>query len=430
MAGFYGGDTEQMRSQAQACELGAQRIHDMTSMISAAIDAVPWFGPDAVAMRALWHGTVKPGMIAKAEDIRAKGVELDQHATEQDRASGPTDLAGLIDVVGDILRDILPLPTSSGLPIGPHVLDNLRDGLGDLFRGGGSGEQEFYGGPGYGSRGQMFGEDRPVGTQFEWNPTIWDGPGFSRDGISIDPYGGLNYSAGTNVTTDDFGNTTGTFGARGSGELGITTDYDLPFGFGMDSTHRIGMEAYGEGGGTMGPDGFSGGARARSGLYAEQNVGITHDSGASAAMTTSGWVGADAHANAHSHATRNADGNVNGWTSGFDVGAFSGAQVTQKYELTSPGGWFTGSTSISEKAGAGAGLSSGYTVSTDEVSFSIGGHAAKVLGLGGSTSIGMNPNAIVDSFTPGDYNLDDALRDGGAFIGDLGDATSKYSPFW
>ena len=42
----------------------------------------------------------------------------------------------------------------------------------------------------------------------------------------------------------------------------------------------------------------------------------------------------------------------------------------------------------------------------------------------------MNPNAIVDSFTPGDYNLDDALRDGGAFIGDLGDATSKYSPFW
>lgn len=431
MAGFYGGDTDRMRAHGVACQQGSQRIHEITDTVSAFVDSVPWLGPDAIAFRALWHGAVKPGMIAKADDIRAKGEEIDQHAEEQDTTSSPTDGGGgILDTIRDFFEGLPSLPASPGWPLRPDVLENIKDALGDHFTGGGAtGPQEFYGGPGYGSRGQMYGQERPVGTQFEMNPGFWDGPGITRNGTTIDPYGGVNYSGGTNVTTDPYGNTTGTIGGRGSAEIGVNTHSDLPFGLGMDSTHRIGMESYLEGGGTVGPDGFSGGVRAGSGLYAEQKVGLTHESGASAGVTTSGWVGADAHANAHSHATRNADGNINGWTSGFDVGAFSGAQVTQKYEVTSPGGWFNASTSISEKAGAGAGLSAGYTVSTDSLSLSVGGDVAKGLGLGGSTTIGINPNAIVESISPGDYTMDDAVRDIGGGLRDAGGWIKDYSPF-
>lgn len=131
MAGFYGGDTEQMRAQAQACELGSQRINDVTDALGVVIDSVPWFGPDAIALRALWHGTVKPGMIAKAEDIRARGAELNQHATEQDTVSAPLGGPGFIDRIRDAFDDVLPWPMPRpGAPFTPDVLERLREGLG------------------------------------------------------------------------------------------------------------------------------------------------------------------------------------------------------------------------------------------------------------------------------------------------------------
>src|SRR5690625_7068149 len=83
MAGFYGGDTEQMRMHGAASQRGAQRIADITAAMGASIDSVLWQGPDAEAFRALWHSSVKPGMLARAEEVRATGQELDQHAEQQ-----------------------------------------------------------------------------------------------------------------------------------------------------------------------------------------------------------------------------------------------------------------------------------------------------------------------------------------------------------
>src|SRR5690625_2558872 len=86
MAGFYGGDTEQMRMHGAASQRGAQRIADITAAMGASIDSVLWQGPDAEAFRALWHSSVKPGMLARAKEVRATGQELDQHAEQQEQA--------------------------------------------------------------------------------------------------------------------------------------------------------------------------------------------------------------------------------------------------------------------------------------------------------------------------------------------------------
>lgn len=415
MSGFYGGDTEQMRAHAQACTLQARRLEELVEQLTATIGSVAWEGPDADAFRDRWQGEVAPQLDGRGAEMRARGDELERHAEEQDDASTQGGLLGLLqDLLDGPFPPLLPLPMPvPGVPLGPGILDQLQSWASG---GGATGPQGFYGDPGYGGRGDVFGQDRPVGEQFVVNPTAWDGREIETDNGWVDGYAGLNYSAGTNVTTDEYGNTTGTIGARGSAEAGVNTHAELPGGFAMDSGMRIGIESYAEAGGTVGPDGFSVGAGAGSGAYAEQTASVSHESGASAGMTQSYYVGAEAHANAYAHVTRNSEGEVNGWTSGFDASAFAGAEVTQTFSATSPGGWFSAETSISEQAGAGVGLGAGNTISTDQVSVTVGGSVAEGLGLGGATTIGFNPNAIVESISPGDYNVDDAIDDAqGAF---------------
>lgn len=227
----------------------------------------------------------------------------------------------------------------------------------------------------------------------------------------MDVHAGANYSAGTNVTTDPYGNTTATIGARGSLEAGVETQLNGPFGTGLTTSHRVGAEAYVEAGGTVGPDGYSYGAKAGSGLYASQSATLDGPFGSSSTITTDAYVGANANAYSYAHVTRNEDGQANGFTIGGGANAFAGGQVTQTYERTSPGGWFSASTSISEKVGAGAGASAGATVSTDEISVNVGGQLAVELGLGGSTSLAIHPNQIVNTVIPGDYDIDDAISD-------------------
>lgn len=84
-------------------------------------------------------------------------------------------------------------------------------------------------------------------------------------------------------------------------------------------------------------------------------------------------------------------------------------------------------------AGAGIGGEAGAVVSTDAVGFSLGGDIATGLGLQGDVAISISPNNIVDTFTPGDYNLDDAIDDvSGAFDGAasaVGDAYDAITPW-
>lgn len=400
MAGFFGGATDRMREQAQACGRGGEQLTALVETISGVIDGVTWEGPDAEAFREHWYGALRSELLARGAEAQQRARELDAHAEEQDAASRED---------GEFAEII------QGLPVAPIP---------------GLGPQEFYGGPGYGGRGLVFGEDRPVGEQFLWNQTAWDGREIDNSAGILDGYAGVNYSAGAGSTTDPYGNITGSVGARGSAEIGLDAHADLPGDLELDAGARAGVEAYAEAGGTIGPDGFSAGASAGSGLYGELTAELAHESsGASVGMTQSYFVGADAHATAYSHVTRSDEGEENGWTVGFDAGAFSGAAVTQEIAATSPDGWFSGSASVGAQAGYDAGLSAGGTVSTDDVSVSIGGSLAAELGLSGATTIGVHPNAIVDSFTPGDYDLDDAIDDAsGALVG-AGGWISDHSPF-
>ncbi|MGY5763932.1 WXG100 family type VII secretion target [Brachybacterium sp. DNPG3] len=438
MADFYGGDTEQMRGHAEACVRGAQRLVDLVDATSALIEQTEWVGSDADAFRSEWTGRVRGAVLSRAEEIRQHGGELRGHAEEQDDASRDGD-ADFFDIVRNLID---PERCWPGMPLGPligwpapmpiHPLDlrHLALGLGDWFSGGGAtGEQEFYGDAGYGGRGDVYGNDRPVGEQFTWNPDLLSGRELDTDLGYVDVHAGANYSAGANVTTDPYGNITGTVGARGSLEAGIEDSIRGPFGTGVTASTNIGMEAYAEAGGTIGPDGASVGASAGSGAYVSQNVTVDGPLGSSNSVSQDLFVGADANAYAYNHVTRNDEGQVNGITMGAGANAFVGASATQTFESTSPGGWFSSSTSISEKVGASAGASAGATLSTDEVSVSVGGSIAAELGFGGSTSFAIHPNAIVDSFTPGDYDLDDLAGDFSGAMDTAGDWVQDNWPF-
>ncbi|WP_246955660.1 hypothetical protein [Brachybacterium sp. Marseille-Q7125] len=434
MSGFYGGVPEQMRAQGVACRQGSQTIIQTTDAVTALIDSVPWLGPDAIAFRALWHGQVKPSLYAKAEDIRAKGEEITQHAEEQDHVSNSDGGGGgIFDAVRDFIEDLFQpggpfgpgLPGGPFSPMNPAIIDFLKDSLMD---GGQRPGQEMYGGSGYHGRGQAAGNDRPLGA-YNDDFSFGDGRELEGDLGYADVYARGGASFGGNHTVDKYGNHTGTIGGRAGAEVGFEGSLNGPNGS-VTGSANAGAEAYAEAGGTVGPDGFSAGGKAGIGAYANGSITSETIGGGSQSVDGQAYAGAYASANAYSHATRNADGNINGWTLGADARAFAGAEAGATFGESSPGGWFSGSTEIKAKAGAGGGAGGGAVISTDAIGFNVSGELAAGLGLKGSTSFAIHPNAIVDTFTPGDYNLDDAISDGGAFVNDLKDSTSKYSPFW
>lgn len=437
MSGFFGGDTEQMRGHAEVCAGGAQRLAELIETASTTVHAVQWVGTDADTFRDRWRNEAANRASSTAEILQRLADELERHAQEQDQAS-EVDGGGLLGRIPGLLPPpgipfpffgpMMPLPFPiPGVPIGPG-------GFGAWFSGnGGSGPQGFYGDPGYSGRGQMYDKVGQYGDAFNYSHDLAPGRELENEFGYADFHAGTNYSVGMNSSTDEYGNMTGSLGAGGSFEAGVDTHLDLPAGFGVDASGNVGIEAYAEGGGTIGPDGFSVGAQAGSGAYGEMSAALTHESGASVGTTQSYWVGADAHANAYSHVTRNADGEVNGFSSGFDAGAFVGAEVKQDFSVTAPNGWFSASGGVSAQAGAGGSASAGYTVSTDEISLSVGGKIAAELGVGGGGTVAINPNAIVESITPGQYNVDDAIDDvQGAWnsaTSAAGDALSAINPF-
>src|SRR5690625_3815997 len=76
----------------------------------------------------------------------------------------------------------------------------------------------------------------------------------------------------------------GTIGLRGGMELGADARLNGPDGTGIETSSQIGMEAYAEAGGTIGPDGLALGASAGSGVYASNTA--TLDGGDTARSPT------------------------------------------------------------------------------------------------------------------------------------------------
>lgn len=117
MSGFQGADTQALRDMGSLLEDRASSLEDMTSRLGALIDAVPWIGPDAVALRADWSFRLQARLADCQVRLRDQGRALHDHAQEQDRASAPAD--GGADGAG-----------GGGAGLG----DGLGEGLGDLLR--------------------------------------------------------------------------------------------------------------------------------------------------------------------------------------------------------------------------------------------------------------------------------------------------------
>src|SRR5690625_1103252 len=279
------------------------------------------------------------------------------------------------------------------------------------------------------ARGQAAGADRPVGNLRDLGGDLLEGREIDGDFGHLDVTAQGAWSAGANGSTDPFGNMSGTIGLRGGMELGADARLNGPDGTGIETSSQIGMEAYAEAGGTIGPDGLALGASTGSGVYASNTATLDGGDHGSLTYGHTAFAGADASANAWSHATRNEDGDVNGWTVGADARAFAGAELKHTFAAEAPGGWGFVEGSASALGGGGIGGGYGATLSTDEVSISLSGTVAKGLGLEGSGTIGINPNAIVDSFTPGDYNLDDMISDGADLVDRGKDWLSDINPF-
>lgn len=432
MTGFYGADTVQLRDQGTASRQGAQGLTELADRVSAAIDAAAWVGSDADAFRAEWHGRLKPGLHTQAETLRGQGDQLDLHAVEQDQASaGEGGGGGLRDLIGD-LHVQLPLIGGplSGRPLTPDVIRDLADGLDDWFTGGDAeGDHHMYGaGEDFGET-QVAADGRPIGPA-EAGGSHWDGREIDNERGYFDGYAETRASAGAHVTQDQYGNYTASAGARAAAEIGFDEAVYGPDGQPLISADgRAGAEAYAEGGASIGPDGVSAGARAGAGVYGDISNTFHGPMGSSYEIGVEGYAGAHAEANAYANLTRNEDGQINGAEWGAGAEAFAGAEGAATFERTSPGGWFSSEGSVGGQAGFGAGASTGGSFSTDEISFGLGGEFAVYGGATGNLSVAIHPNEIVDSFTPDDYNLDDALGDASGAARDAGHWVADNWPF-
>lgn len=425
MTGFFGADTEQLRAHADACQRNSGTLHDLIGTTSALIMSVQWTGPDADAFRELWASEVRARLTESADALQSRSEELREHAEEQDVTSGGDGGGTALPPIGAPMPFPFPLPLPFPLP-GPG-----GSGPGGSSSGGSDGSPYFYGDEGYGT-GNAAGDERPVG-EHEAGGSHGDGREIDEDHGYLDVYANTRASAGTNTTVDEYGNTTHTAGARAGAEVGLDEQVNLPFGGSLAADGRAGAEAYAETGVTYGDYGFSAGAGVGAGVYGDMSATATGPFGASGTLGANGYAGAEAHANVYSHATRSDEGNLSGWSIGADAGAFAGAKADADLTAVSPGGWMTASGSLGVEAGAGIGGGAGAVVSTDAVGVSLGGDVAAGLGFKGDVALSISPNNIVDTFTPGDYNVDDAISDAsGAFDSaksTVGDAVDSITPW-
>lgn len=88
MSSFWGMDTEQARSHADALRTGSTRLHDLSGRLEGSIRGVEWTGPDAEEFLDRWE-QLRTGLLeASAQEISAHGDRLEGEAAQQDTASG------------------------------------------------------------------------------------------------------------------------------------------------------------------------------------------------------------------------------------------------------------------------------------------------------------------------------------------------------
>lgn len=129
---FWGMDTEQVLSGADALEHAAGRLDEILDQLHGVTMAAPWEGPDADAFRDSWLQVRAQGDSLVVPDVRARARMMSDHAAEQDRASDVG--GGFWDSVADFFQD-------AGEPVATLVdtvatgADRLGEQISDGFSG-------------------------------------------------------------------------------------------------------------------------------------------------------------------------------------------------------------------------------------------------------------------------------------------------------
>lgn len=142
MSGFYGADTEQLRSHAELLVQKAQRVVELEEALTPRVlDEAMWVGSDADEFRSTWSSSLRSLFSDTEERIRQYSEDIEKHAEEQDTASEHDD--GGWNPLG-LLRDLLLKGQSiykkirNIMKYADDFGDSLRallklDSIGDLF---------------------------------------------------------------------------------------------------------------------------------------------------------------------------------------------------------------------------------------------------------------------------------------------------------
>lgn len=103
---FWGMDTEQVLSSADAVEHAADRLDEILDQLHQATVSAPWEGPDADAFRDRWQQVRTQGEALVLPELRDRSRVLAQHVEEQDRASDEGGGDGFWDGVSDFFRGL------------------------------------------------------------------------------------------------------------------------------------------------------------------------------------------------------------------------------------------------------------------------------------------------------------------------------------
>ena len=89
MNGFWGADTEALRTMGTVRSRRAEALADLETLLTSTIDSIEWIGEDADRFRADWSGIVRPSLQDQEVALRQHARRLVQHADEQEEASAP-----------------------------------------------------------------------------------------------------------------------------------------------------------------------------------------------------------------------------------------------------------------------------------------------------------------------------------------------------
>lgn len=132
MSGFYGADTEQLRSHAQLLKDRAGTLEDLRERLDPLVmDESAWQGSDADAFREQWRGRTAGQFDRLSETLGERSGDLETHAEQQDEASTPQGENS--DGFLDFLQDAFPFAKGlvdavKGIALGgKKIWDALRN---------------------------------------------------------------------------------------------------------------------------------------------------------------------------------------------------------------------------------------------------------------------------------------------------------------